>query len=346
MTKINSVTLQCYDNDMGMKDKIIFVTGGAGYIGSHVCKALKAAGFTPVAYDNLCSGNIEAVQWGEFEKGDIRDFEKLSATIKKYKPIAIMHFASLIQVGDSVINPSDFYSNNVLGSYNLLEAAREHNIKYMVFSSTAAVYGIPNVKLIKENSPLRPINPYGNTKLNMENMARDYEAAYGITHAILRYFNAAGADINADTGSAYKRDTHLIPLLMQVAAGILPEIKIFGTDYNTKDGSAVRDYIHVSDLADAHVKSLKYIIDNDKSLIVNLGTNEGHSVKHVVECARSVTKENVKSVECDRRAGDPAILVADASKARKMLNWNPQYSDLETIISSAWKWKQKQIGRK
>ncbi len=325
-----------------MKNKIIFVTGGAGYIGSHVCKALKAAGFNPVTYDNLCSGNIEAVQWGAFEQGDIRDIEKLSATIGKYNPIAIMHFASLIQVGDSVINPADFYSNNVLGSYNLLEAAREHNINHMVFSSTAAVYGIPDVKLIKEDSALSPINPYGNTKLAMENMARDYEAAYGLRHAILRYFNAGGADLDADTGSAYKRDTHLIPLLMQVAAGTMPEIKIFGTDYDTKDGSAIRDYIHVSDLADAHVKALKHILENDESLTVNLGTNDGHSVKEVIECARAVTKEDIRAIECDRRAGDPTILVADASKAKKLLNWQPQYSDLETIISSAWKWKQKQ----
>ncbi len=328
-----------------MEKKTIFVTGGAGYIGSHVCKALKRSDFIPITYDNLCSGNIEAVRWGAFEKGDIRDKQKLSEIINKYKPIAIMHFASLIQVGDSVINPADFYSNNVIGSYNLLEAARENNIKHMVFSSTAAVYGIPDVKLIKEDSILSPINPYGNTKLAMENMAKDYEIAYGIRHAILRYFNAAGADLEAETGSAYKQDTHLIPLLMQVASGTMPEIKIFGTNYNTKDGSAIRDYIHVSDLADAHVKALKHILDNNESLSVNLGTNNGYSVKEVIECARSVTKEDIKAIECDRRAGDPVILVADASKARKILKWEPQYSDLETIISSAWKWKQKQLKR-
>ncbi|PCI57301.1 MAG: UDP-glucose 4-epimerase GalE [Alphaproteobacteria bacterium] len=326
-----------------MNKKVILVTGGAGYIGSHVCKALKNSGFIPLTYDNLSSGNIGAVQWGAFEQGDIRDQENLSAIINKYKPIAIMHFASLIQVGDSVVNPADYYSNNVLGSYNLLEAARENSIKHIVFSSTAAVYGIPTVKLIKESSTLSPINPYGHTKLTMESMARDYAHAYGMHNAILRYFNAAGADLDADTGSAYPRDTHIIPLLMQVAAKTMPEIKIFGTDYDTEDGSAVRDYIHVKDLADAHVKSLEYILEHDQSITLNLGTNCGHSVKEVIECVRSVTKENIKSVECDRRQGDPEILVADASKARELLGWNPEYSDLETIISSAWKWKCKQL---
>ncbi len=325
------------------ENKNILVTGGAGYIGSHICKALKAAGFNPITYDNLCSGNIKAVRWGEFEQGDIRDNEKLCAVIEKYKPFAIMHFASLIQVGDSVINPDNFYSNNVLGSFCLLEAARKNGIKHIVFSSTAAVYGFPDVELIKESSPLLPINPYGNTKLAMENMARDYETAYGMRHAILRYFNAAGADIDSEIGSAYKRDTHLIPLLMQVASGKMPQIKIFGTDYDTKDGSAIRDYIHVSDLADAHIRALEYIIENDKSITLNLGTNKGHSVKEVIECAREITKEPIKAAKCARRAGDPAILVADATKAKDMLDWYPKYSDLKTIISSAWKWKQKQI---
>ncbi len=327
-----------------MKNKTVLVTGGAGYIGSHVCKALARDGFVPVVYDNLCSGRLAAVQWGDFEQGDVRDLDTLSAVIEKHKPCAIMHFAALIQVGDSVVNPAEFYHNNVYGSYVLLEAARKYDVDYMVFSSTAAVYGLPDVRSISEDSALCPINPYGQTKLVMENMIRDYTQAYGLKHAILRYFNAAGADPETEIGTAYRRDTHLIPLLMQVAAGTLPEIKIFGSDYDTPDGTAIRDYIHVSDLAEAHVKALKYIMERDENLTLNLGTNEGHSVLEVIEKARAGTQKEIVAVPCERRQGDPAILVADASKARDVLGWVPEYSALDSIIETAWRWKLKQVG--
>ena len=342
-TTVNTIVL-CYFPDMGSRDNII-VTGGAGYIGSHVCKALAKSGFSPITYDNLCSGNEAAVKWGAFERGDIRDKEKLSAVIKKYQPIAIMHFAGLMQIGDSIINPSEFYDNNVIGSYTLLEAAREHGINHMVFSSTASVYGRPKVEYIDETQPLSPINPYGRTKLAMEGMVKDFTSAYGMKHAILRYFNAAGADLDAETGTAYPHDTHLVPLLMQVAAGTLPQINIFGTDYDTPDGTALRDYIHVVDLAQAHVVSLQHILsDSTESITLNLGANKPHSVREVIDIAKKVTGKTLKTVECERRVGDPAILVADAKLAQKTLNWAPQYSDIDTIIETAWRWKKKQLG--
>ncbi len=326
-------------------NKTILVTGGAGYIGSHVCKALSEKGYTPVTMDNLCSGNRGAVKWGPFEEGDIRDQEKLNALIRKYKPVAIMHFAALIQVGDSVTNPSEFYSNNVLGSYSLLEAARDNNIHNIVFSSTAAVYGMPDVDFLSEDCALSPINPYGQTKLAMENMIKDYAGAYGLKYAILRYFNAAGADADGEAGTAYPKDTHLIPLLMQVAGGERDNIQIFGSDYDTPDGTAIRDYIHVSDLADVHVKALEYTFTDNESVTFNLGTNNGYSVREVVEHARAATGEAVPAVEAERRAGDPAKLVADARRVQQTLNWKPQHSDIGTILATAWAWKKKQLSK-
>ncbi len=324
-------------------NKNILVTGGAGYIGSHVCKALSQKGYTPITYDNFSSGNHEAVQWGPKEEGDIRDESTLNTAIKKHNPQAIMHFAALIQVGDSVTNPSEYYNNNVFGSYTLLEAARKHNIQNMVFSSTAAVYGMPNVKIIPEDSPLSPINPYGHTKLAMENMIRNYSDAYSINHAILRYFNAAGADLETQTGTAYPKDTHLIPLIMQAASGERDDIKILGTDYETPDGTAIRDYIHVWDLAIAHVKALEHIMENKENITLNLGTSNGYSVREVIETTQKNIPNTIKVMEEGRRPGDPAILVADATKAQKTLNWTPKHSDLETIVKTAWLWKEKQL---
>lgn len=325
-----------------MTNKTVLVTGGAGYIGSHVCKALSEQGFTPIAYDSLCSGNREAVKWGAFEEGDIRDRARLSDVIQRHQPVAIMHFAALIQVGESVADPAKYYDNNVFGSYCLLEEARAHGIGAMVFSSTAAVYGTPQTSPIAEDHPKNPINPYGHTKLAMENMIRDYAAAYPLKFAILRYFNAAGADPTAQSGTAYKADTHIIPLLMQVASDLMPEIKVFGEDYPTSDGSAVRDYIHVTDLAEAHILALRHIMGEGDSLVLNLGTNNGHSVKQTVEVARATTGHKIPAIICARRAGDPAILVADATRARTVLNWSPRYSDLGTIVSTAWQWRSKQ----
>lgn len=325
-----------------MQDNKILVTGGAGYIGSHVCKALKQQGFTPVVYDNLCSGNTSAVKWGPFEEGDIRDRERLSQVISAHHPKAIMHFAALIQVAESVADPSLYYHNNVYGSFCLLEEARKHNIQHMIFSSTAAVYGYAKTSPISEDTKKAPINPYGHTKLMMEQMIQDYSSAYGLHHAILRYFNAAGADPDCEIGTAYKKDTHIIPLLMTVASNLMPCIKLFGTDYDTPDGTAVRDYIHVSDLANVHILALQHILSGKENLTLNIGTNTGLSVKDIIEIARSVTGHPIKAELAARRAGDPATLVADATQAQKILNWKPVHSSPETIVKTAWAWKQKQ----
>ncbi len=320
----------------------ILVTGGAGYIGSHVCKTLKSKGYKPITYDNLCSGNREAVKWGPFEEGDVRDKARLSEVIRRYSPAAIMHFAALIQVGDSVVNPAVFYDNNVNGSLVLLETACDYQVANMVFSSTAAVYGMPDNACILETHALRPINPYGQTKLAMESMIRDFSTAYGMKHAILRYFNAAGADPECETGTAYKKDTHIIPLLMNVAAGTLPEFKIFGADYNTPDGTAIRDYIHVSDLAEAHLLALQAIMGGKSNLTLNLGTSMGQSVLEILEKARKITDRPIPSSFAPRRLGDPDILVADATKAIELLGWTPRYSKTDDIIGTAWAWRKKQ----
>ena len=325
-----------------MTKQHILVTGGAGYIGSHVCKALAVHGYTPVTYDNLCSGNREAVQWGPFEEGDIRDRARLKSVIEQYKPVAVMHFAALIQVAESVQDPAKYYNNNVYGSLCLLEEALAHGIKHMVFSSTAAVYGLPESSPIPEDSKHAPINPYGQTKLAMEKMIEDFSNAYGLKFAILRYFNAAGADPETETGTAYKVDSHIIPLLMRVASGMMPEIKLFGQDYDTKDGTAVRDYIHVTDLAEAHILSLEHILAGKDNLVLNIGTNAGYSVAQVIDVARRVTGIDIPVNKCARRPGDPASLVADATRAQDILKWKPRYSDLDTIVDTAWKWRQQQ----
>ncbi len=325
-----------------MSAKTILVTGGAGYIGSHVCKSLAQNGYIPVTYDNLCSGNREAVKWGPFEEGDIRDRARLKSIFDLYKPEAVMHFAALIQVGQSVTDPAIYYDNNVYGSLCLLEEARSANVSNFVLSSTAAVYGLPEVFPIPEDTIHAPINPYGQSKLMMEKIVQDYAKAYGLRYAILRYFNAAGADPDSETGTAYRVDTHIIPLLMRVASGMMPEIKLFGDDYNTKDGTAVRDYIHVTDLAQAHILSLRHIMDGKENLTINIGNNSGFSVSEVIEAASKITGKSIPVAKSPRRAGDPATLVADATRAKKILNWTPELSDLDTIIQTAWKWRQKQ----
>lgn len=327
---------------MALNDKTVLVTGGAGYIGSHVCKTLSQNGFMPVVYDNLCSGNRAAVQWGPMEGGDIRDRERLRAVLQKYKPKSVMHFAALIQVGQSVVDPAIYYHNNVYGSLCLLEELRAMNIKHLVCSSTAAVYGMPKVVPILEDSPHAPINPYGQTKLMMEQIVQDYSASYGMRYAILRYFNAAGADPDSDTGTAYKTDSHIIPLLMRVAIGMMPEIKLYGEDYDTKDGTAVRDYVHVTDLAQAHFLALKHILEDNDNIIANIGNNVGYSVAQVIDAAVRVTGMKIPVAKSPRRAGDPAILIADSTHAKTVLNWKPELSDLDTIIDTAWKWRQKQ----
>lgn len=323
-----------------MTGKSVLVTGGAGYIGSHVCKALHQAGFQPIVLDNLCSGNREAVKWGPFEEGDIRDRSFVRSVLKKYSPIAIMHFAALIQVGESTSKPADYYHTNVYGTWCLLEEARLEGIRHIVFSSTAAVYGLPKEIPVKEHAELLPINPYGQSKLATEKMIEDYSSPYSLSFAILRYFNAAGADPDCEIGSAYKIDTHIIPLLMQVASGRLAHIKLFGQDYDTPDGTAIRDYVHVSDLAEAHILALNHILEGKGNLVCNIGTSAGYSVQRVIDVVREITEKEIPVEVCARRAGDPAQLVAASSKASETLNWKPRYSDLNTIAETAWRWEQ------
>lgn len=324
--------------------RVVLVTGGAGYIGSHVCKALSQQGFLPITYDNLCSGNKGAVQWGPFEYGDIRDEARLAEVMRQYRPEVIMHFAALIQVAESVQSPEKYKDNNIYGSQCLLELAGQFGIKNIIFSSTAAVYGSSQTGLLDENTPCYPINPYGETKLAVEKMMQGYAKDHNANVAILRYFNAAGADPECETGTAYKKDTHIIPLLMKAASGDLPTFTVFGRDYETSDGTALRDYVHVSDVADAHIKAMHHMILNNESLLLNIGTSKGVTVNEVVEAAINVTQVPIDILYGERREGDPAVLVADASLARATLNWKPQYSDIQTIIKTAWSWRLHQKG--
>lgn len=316
----------------------VLVTGGAGYIGAHACKALAENGFLPIAYDNLSAGHATRVQFGPLETGDIRDASRLNAVIAAYKPVAIMHFAALISVPDSVQNPQETWDVNTVGSHVLFSAAKTHGIKHIVFSSTAAVYGTPTTVPIAETAPKAPINPYGQSKLAMETMLADFAAAYGITYAALRYFNAAGATPEAGLGYDRAAPFHLIPLALLATLGKRPPLQLFGSDYPTPDGTAVRDYIHVADLSDAHVKALQHLLAGKPSLTLNLGTSHGYSVKEVVETCARVTGHPVPHAMAPRRAGDPAELVADATAAHALLGWNPTRSSLENIIATDWAW--------
>ena len=317
-------------------DKHILVTGGAGYIGSHACKALRAAGYTPVVYDNLSTGNRWAVQWGPFEQGDVLDRDRLQAVIETYKPLGIMHFAALTLVGESVKNPALYYHVNVTGALNLIELCRAHDIRAFVFSSTCAVYGQPEQQPIDEDLPPAPINPYGASKLMVENILADYSQAYDLRYMALRYFNAAGAiDL---CGEDHSPESHLIPLALQVALGQRDGLTVFGRDYDTPDGSCIRDYVHVQDLARAHLAALGHLAGGGDSQYVNLGTGRGWSVLEVIAAARLVTGCQIPAADGDRRAGDASSLVADASKARAVLGWSAQIPDLAEIVASAWTW--------
>jgi len=320
------------------KKPFVLVTGGAGYIGSHTCKALHEAGFIPVTYDSLVVGKKEAVKWGPLVVGDLSDRKKLDAVLEEYQPVGVIHFAALTAVGESVTEPSKFYWNNVVGSLNLLDAVRDHHLAIFIFSSSAATYGIPLKSKIDESCTLSPINPYGNTKWMVEKILQDFEQAYGIRYVSFRYFNAAGADLGGELGPHVKGATHLIPIVIQVGMKKRQILEIYGTDYPTSDGTAIRDYIHVSDLADAHVLALKYLLNGNKSMTLNLGTGHGYSVKEVVESAKKVMLCDIPHVYSARRAGDPPALIADAEKAKKLLGWEAKNSDLETLIRTAWEW--------
>ena len=316
----------------------ILVVGGAGYIGSQTCKVLSSAGYMPVAYDNMINGHRWAVKWGPLEKGDVADRARLYEVINKYRPEAVIHFAGFAYVGESVKHPSKYYRNNVCGSLTLIEAMHKHGINRLVFSSSCATYGVPEGIPISETHPQDPINPYGASKLMVERLLRDFDSAYHMRHVSLRYFNAAGADLGGEIGESHSPETHLIPLVLETALRKRKEISVFGDDYDTCDGTCVRDYIHVEDLAQAHVTALQYLAADGTSEIINLGTGKGHSVKNVIQEAEKVTGRKIPVIICDRRKGDPAELVAAPNKALRLLNWKPVHSDLRTIIETAWNW--------
>lgn len=322
-----------------MASSTILVTGGAGYVGSHACKALAQAGYEPVVYDNLSSGNRWAVRWGPLEIGDLQDVHRLHQVVRRHKPVALMHFAGAALVGESVREPGLYWRSNLIGSHNLLEAARAHDVGHIVFSSTCAIYGSPDTVPIVEGTPKAPINPYGASKLAVERMLADYDAAHGLRYAALRYFNAAGADADGELGEHRPVETHLIPLALDAVLGTRPPLKILGSDYPTPDGTAIRDYIHVADLAQAHVNALRSLLDGAPSLAANLGTGEGHSVKAVVEAAARLTGRAVPHEMAPRRPGDPAELVADSRLARQQLKLLPgNLQGLERIVETAWAW--------
>ena len=322
----------------------VLVTGGAGYIGSHTCKALAQAGFTPVTYDSLVYGHEWAVKWGPFEHGDILDGERLREVLQRFQPLAVIHFAAFAYVGESVADPAKYYRNNVVGTLSLLEAMRETGVGSIVFSSTCATYGIPDTVPITEDEPQKPINPYGTSKLMVEQILADYRVAYGLNSVALRYFNAAGADPEGEVGEAHDPETHLIPLVLDAARGKRPRIAIFGEDYDTEDGSCVRDYIHVQDLARAHVLAMECLPTGNLKPAYNLGTGRGYSVKEVIAAARRATNLAIPVEQGTRRPGDPARLVANASSARADLGWTPEITDIEEIIATAWRWTQKVPG--
>lgn len=315
----------------------ILVTGGAGYVGSHCCLALARAGHELVVFDDLSGGHAQFVKWGALERGDIRDAARLNAVFAQHKPDAVLHCAAKIEVGESVVNPALFYDVNVRGALNVLDAMRAHDVGAFVFSSTCATYGAPLYMPLDENHPQAPINPYGQTKLMIEQASRDYAASYGMRFAHLRYFNAAGACAEEGVGERHDPESHAIPLALFTLIGRRAGFKIFGQDYETRDGTCIRDYIHVLDLADAHVRALERLIGGGDSLAVNLGTGHGVTVKEILAAIERVTGQSVPAAPADRRPGDSPMLVADNALARAALGWAPT-RDIDAVIASAWKW--------
>ncbi len=325
----------------------ILVTGGAGYIGSHTCKALAQAGYVPVTYDNLAYGHEWAVKWGPFERGDILDGARLDDVIARYAPAAVIHFAAFAYVGESVAEPLKYYRNNVAGSLQLLEAMQARKIGNIVFSSTCATYGIPQTSPITEDAEQAPINPYGATKLAVEQMLADCAAANALSYVALRYFNAAGADSDAGIGEDHTPETHLIPLAIEAALELRGMLEVFGLDYDTPDGSAMRDYVHVEDLARAHVAALDYLLAGGAPVALNVGRGKGASVLDVIAAVERQSGRKVPWKKAPRRPGDPAVLVADAARLKSVLKIDPaSFADLDSIIGSAWRWHLKQHNAK
>lgn len=318
--------------------KNVLVTGGAGFIGSHAAKALAGAGYRPVTIDNLSTGHAAAVKWGPLHQHDIRDAAALNGLFATYRPVAVMHFAALSTVGESVTRPTDYYDNNVSGSIALVEAMRRAGCRHIVFSSTCATYGIPDQIPITEETPQAPINPYGRSKLMIEQILRDCDTAFGLRSASLRYFNAAGADPDGEIGENHDPETHLIPIALQAALGLRPRLEIYGRDYPTPDGTCIRDYIHVSDLAEAHVLALDLLLEGGESRALNLGTGTGFSVLEIVAAMARITGRPVPHVFAPRREGDPARLVASDRRAREELGWEPRLSAIDRQIGDAMRW--------
>ena len=316
----------------------VLVTGGAGYVGAHACKALARAGYLPITYDNLSTGHESFVRWGPLVKGDIRDYATLRDAIIEHEVTSVLHFAACAYVGEFVINPQKYYDNNVVGTLSLLRAMLDTDIAAIVFSSSCAIYGEPEQMPITESCPKQPVNPYGASKLLIERVLMDYVRAYGIQYVALRYFNAAGADPDAEVGELREPETHLIPRAMMSIQGHLDDFEVFGSDYPTPDGTAIRDYIHVSDLADAHLAALRRLRDGKTSGAYNLGTGHGYSVREVLEAISRETGENLRAPVGLRREGDPAELVADATLSGAELGWRPQRSELRSIVRTAWAW--------
>lgn len=319
----------------------ILVVGGAGYIGSHMAKMLAREGFAPITLDNLSGGRREAVLHGDLIVGDLADRALLDEVFSRHRIQAVMHFAGLIQVGESVTNPARYYRNNVCATLNLLEIMAEHGVQRFIFSSTAAIFGNPRYTPIDETHPADPINPYGRSKWMVEQALADYAAAYGLRSVCLRYFNAAGADAEGELGECHEPETHLIPLVLQVAAGRRQEIVVNGADYDTPDGTCVRDYIHVHDLCGAHLLALRRLLAGGAGTRYNLGNGNGFSIREVISTVEKVTGRTVHCAYGPRRAGDPAILVADSTLARRELGWTPHYPQLEAIVAHAWQWEQR-----
>ncbi len=320
--------------------KHVLVTGGAGYIGSHACKALAQAGYTPVTFDNLVTGWKDAVKFGPFEQGDLLDRNRLDDVFAKYKPVAVMHFAALSQVGESMQDPGAYWRNNVQGSLTLIEAAVAANCLNFVFSSTCATYGDQDNVVLDESSAQHPINAYGASKRAIEDILSDFGNAFGLNHVIFRYFNVAGADPEAEVGEFHQPETHLIPLMLDAIDGKRAALTVHGTDYDTPDGTCIRDYVHVCDLVDAHILGLNWLEDGKGNRVFNLGTGTGFSVRDVINQSGAVTNRPVPVSDGPRRPGDCTRLVSGSTRAERELGWSPKRSDLQTMIADAWRWHQ------
>jgi len=320
--------------------KSILVTGGAGYIGSHAVRELARNGYHPISIDNLSKGHEKAVLDGDFIKGDIADEKLLESIFQEHSVDAVMHFAALCEVGESIENPRLYYEQNVVNSLTLLGVMLRHGVRKFILSSTCATYGDPRRNPIDEAHPLQPMNPYGESKLMVERVLREYDRAYGLSFVSLRYFNAAGASLDVQLGESHDPETHVIPRILKVTTGELMKFQVFGDDYPTSDGTCVRDYIHVLDLASGHVMAYQWLCEGRDSEVFNLGTGQGLSVMELVEAARKLTDREIPLEVSDRRTGDPSHLVANPGKAHQMLGWKPEHSAVETILSTAWAWEQ------